>query len=79
VENCAKRWRQEHESADWQEVQGAVYSINGDGGTNEMRACSACAGDYEDPDRTAWTLDDGEDEERADAGHASKEEFPAED
>jgi hypothetical protein len=53
--------------------------MNGDGGTNEMRACSACAGDYEDPDRTAWTPDDGEDEERADAGRASKEEFPAED
>jgi len=22
-----------------------------------LRACSACAGDYEDPDRTAWPLD----------------------
>jgi hypothetical protein len=22
-----------------------------------LRACSACAGDYEDPDRTAWTWD----------------------
>ena len=26
-------------------------------------ACSSCAGDYEDPDRTAWTLDEEEDEE----------------
>jgi hypothetical protein len=26
-----------------------------------MRACSACAGDYEDPDRTAWPADDEED------------------
>lgn len=28
-----------------------------------LRACSACAGDYEDPDRTAWPLEtetDGE-------------------
>jgi len=30
-----------------------------------LRACSSCAGDYEDPDRTAWTddaleADDGE-------------------
>jgi hypothetical protein len=79
VENCAKLWRQEHVPGDWHEVQGAVYSINNAGGANEMRACSACAGDYEDPDRTAWTPDDGEDEERADAGRASKEEFPAED
>lgn len=30
-----------------------------------LRACSACAGDYEDPDRTAWT--DDEDLERGDS------------
>jgi len=42
-----------------------------------MRACSACAGDYEDPDRTAWVADEAEDEEREAAGRASKEEFPA--
>jgi hypothetical protein len=24
----------------------------------ELRACSACAGDYEDPDRTAWPADE---------------------
>jgi len=28
-------------------------------------ACSSCAGDYEDPDRTAWTPDAEEDEERS--------------
>jgi hypothetical protein len=27
-----------------------------------LRACSACAGDYEDPDRTAWGPDAEEDE-----------------
>jgi hypothetical protein len=27
-----------------------------------LRACSACAGDYEDPDRTAWTEETEEDE-----------------
>jgi hypothetical protein len=27
-------------------------------------ACSSCAGDYEDPDRTAWTPDAEENEER---------------
>src|SRR5260370_389679 len=26
-------------------------------GFTVLRACSACAGDYEDPDRTAWTPD----------------------
>ena len=25
-----------------------------------MVACSGCAGDYEDPDRSAWTADDSE-------------------
>ena len=47
-------------------------------GTPEtVGACSACAGDYEDPDRTAWTLeenDEGEDEKPPEP-HA--EEFPA--
>ena len=25
-----------------------------------LTACSACAGDYEDPDRTAWRVDENE-------------------
>ena len=34
------------------------------GGSHQhLNACSACAGDYEDPDRTAWTPDPDEDEE----------------
>jgi hypothetical protein len=32
-----------------------------------MRACSACAGDYEDPDRTAWSDDKVADESVDDA------------
>ncbi len=47
-------------------------------GLTVLRACSACAGDYEDPDRTVWTPDDGEDGERESAPRASTEEFPAE-
>jgi len=43
-----------------------------------MRACSACAGDYEDPDRTAWTPDEPDDEGRDDAPGTTTEEFPAE-
>ncbi len=45
-----------------------------------LRACSACAGDYEDPDRTAWTPDEEEEDllagkmrEKAQNG----DEFPA--
>lgn len=28
-----------------------------------LKACSACAGDYEDPDRTAWTPEGEADQE----------------
>jgi hypothetical protein len=51
-----------------------------------VRACSACSGDYEDPERTAWgeTIDQQGDEEGdgdASAGNAeqsaSREGFPA--
>ena len=57
-----------------------------------LRACSACAGDYEDPDRTAWSPDgedldseetgqerDGSDAGRtaADVEDANNGEFPA--
>jgi len=47
-------------------------------GAKELRACSACARDYEDPDRTAWRPDDPDDEGRDDAPGATTEEFPAE-
>ena len=41
--------------------------------SGNLRACSACAGDYEDPDRTAWPADD----EESGAGQCDAEdEFP---
>jgi len=42
-----------------------------------MSACSACAGDYEDPDHTAWVTDGGEAEDVS-AARAEGEEIPAE-
>lgn len=39
-------------------------------------ACSSCAGDYEDPDRTAWTPDAEENEGPEEEGECS-DEFPA--
>ena len=77
MEKCGKLWRSKHETAERLGMKGAVHWIRGAGGMAEMRACSACAGDYEDPDRTAWVADEAEDEEREAAGRASKEEFPA--
>jgi len=49
-----------------------------------IRACSACAGDYEDPDRTAGNMDPAEDDEADEAQDAAEprsdksgSEFPA--
>ena len=42
------------------------------------RACSACAGDYEDPDRTAWALEESGEGEDESAPEPHAEEFPAE-
>lgn len=43
-----------------------------------IRACSACAGDYEDPDRTAWRPEASEDDQDERAPRMPAEEFPAE-
>lgn len=64
----------------WKSVEnfsGAVASPSAHGGPGQftrseapgvisqaLRACSACAGDYEDPDRTAWTTDSEDVEEQ---------------
>ena len=77
MENCGKVWRSDGVTADPHATPGEVYSKNR-ARANAMRACSACAGDYEDPDRTAWRPDDAEEEERDHARRATTEEFPAE-
>jgi hypothetical protein len=79
VENCGKRfgWKSKQEgvgpaAASRGKARAEYYPL-------ALSMCSACAGDYEDPDRTAWTPDEGEDEERDDgAPRATDEEFPAE-
>ena len=43
-----------------------------------MQACSACAGDYEDPDRTAREADVSGDAQERRAQESDLEEFPAE-
>jgi hypothetical protein len=48
--------------------------------TAAMHACSACAGDYEDPERTAWSDDEdgGAEESSGDQAEqgAARERFP---
>jgi hypothetical protein len=41
-----------------------------------IRACSACAGDYEDPERTAWTTIETDELERGDLLDSETKEFP---
>jgi hypothetical protein len=38
--------------------------------TEALTACSACAGDYEDPDRTAWCETEKEKDEDTDDDNA---------
>jgi len=47
-----------------------------------LRACSACSGDYEDPERTTWSdVSEEEDREESTTDNAEqsgpREEFPA--
>jgi hypothetical protein len=46
-----------------------------------LRACSACTGDYEDPERTAWVDESSESEEGRKANDSQRDErgeFPVE-
>ena len=78
MEKCGKVWRREDAAAVRREALDEVCSFAAVGGAREMRACSACAGDYEDPDSTAWAADDAEEEERDGAESVDTKEFPAE-
>jgi hypothetical protein len=61
VENCGKHRRHEKgpRSVAKARFSGAAEKRSAPLSGN-MRACSACAGDYEDPDRTAWPAEDNE-------------------
>jgi len=66
-----------------QNQRASARDVEGDpsADTIVMLACSACAGDYENPDRTAWMPDEeaashADDVDDADA--LLEEEFPAE-
>jgi hypothetical protein len=54
-----------------------VCQTNGSAGIAALRACSACAGDYEDPEPTAWPGDEKAEDAREDAEDTAEDEFPA--
>jgi hypothetical protein len=77
VESCGKFSPFDHSS----KIRGGSRQFCGNRSVAKapatIRACSACAGDYEDPDRTAWTLDENEDEGGKTDREPSAEELPA--
>jgi hypothetical protein len=59
-------------------VRGGIAPMNKRSEEFVLGACSACAGDYEDPDRTARTPTERDDEKQCDVLNAGIVEFPAE-
>jgi hypothetical protein len=51
------------------DTKASPAALRGESGapSQTLRACSACAGDYEDPDRTAWTPDLDDDDPSTEA------------
>ena len=78
MEKCGKTWRQRKGTAASQRGPDGAPSSAECSPAPMMRACSACAGDYEDPDRTAWTTAETNEAGRDDALNEETEEFPAE-
>jgi hypothetical protein len=78
VDKCGKL-RQRPGSADGQFLRafenGKAIST---AGVAVLRACSACAGDYEDPERTAETPDEASGEGNEGESGVFLEEFPGE-
>jgi hypothetical protein len=60
------------------EICGKVLDMSSGWLGGEIRACSACAGEYEDPDRTAWTAVGGveHDEAAATCEEIEADDFP---
>jgi hypothetical protein len=85
VENCGKVFGDQRRPTRIH-VHGLVSGFLTAGGLLEppVQACSACAGDYEDPDRTAWAANEPEEAPdecgEGDAPHLparGNDEFPA--
>jgi hypothetical protein len=77
VEKCGNFWRQGKGASACPIVPRETARPPKPRETFVMHACSACAGDYEDPDRTVRTPVENDDEEQCDVLNAETEEFPA--
>ena len=77
MQKCAKLRRADEGLAARSAGTNSEYSKSGTGGMKEMRACSACAGSYEDPERTVRSAEEDDDEDGEGALQSNDEEFPA--
>jgi hypothetical protein len=57
-------------------MNAAIAGFEGRSQLERLRACSACTGDYEDPDQTAWVEEIAEDEDDANEQGPAGDEFP---
>jgi hypothetical protein len=74
VEKCANRCLAARRGSTSRTPQRRVCEAARDPQVNSVRACSACSGDYEDPEETAWTEMGEEDAGEADAENAEQPE-----
>jgi hypothetical protein len=63
-------------AGDGAEVDAAIAAFENRLRIERLRACSGCAGDYEDPDRTAWTEEDPEEQDPEAEHRGPGSEFP---
>jgi hypothetical protein len=66
VDNCGKTQSQKDGTAAHAQAGREIRGPRPAGATAGLRACSACAGDYEDPDGRAWGPDESGGDERED-------------
>jgi hypothetical protein len=78
VESCGKVGQQIVAVAAGARLNSCSCQTNDGAEIAALRACSACAGDYEDPERTAWPVDEEAEDERKNVENATVDEFPAE-
>ncbi len=78
MNECGKLRRQAGAAAAPWAASGAAQGAEHGGAMAGLRACSACAGDYEDPERTAWAPDEDGGEDREEELGIPGEQFPAE-
>lgn len=78
MDNCGKPQAKQQGVAVPAGADREIRGLRPGGVTAGLRACSACGGDYEDPEGGAWPPDESGGDECEDEADHLAEEFPAE-